>query len=212
MASAPSASALSAVVRCRGRIWSRNPPAKRPGPAKRRGDSAERGGQNRSSERKVPTRGGPSVACRWEVFRKQAELSAVKLWVPAAPPVRTGPLLRVLTPSSSVTVGLVPPGVLKLTVTSRFLPETLCLGSKLKVTCWPSTSLRSRVGPVWVKMFWSSCSRRSGDPQRHLLEHRSLQQADGRTAASSQDRVGSGPEVTRDRPDQESKASGPKIV
>ncbi|XP_030248532.1 uncharacterized protein LOC115566721 isoform X2 [Sparus aurata] len=30
MASTPSASALSAVLRCRGKIWTRNPPTKRP--------------------------------------------------------------------------------------------------------------------------------------------------------------------------------------
>ncbi|XP_060937925.1 uncharacterized protein LOC133014674 [Limanda limanda] len=35
MASTPSASALSSVLRCRGNIWARNPPTKRPAPAER---------------------------------------------------------------------------------------------------------------------------------------------------------------------------------
>lgn len=170
MASAPSASALSAVLRCRGTVWSRNPPAKRPAPVKLRGDSAERGGPNRGSDKQ----GGLSVACRWdsgaEVCGKKANFSEVKLCVSAARPVRTGPvrpLRRVLVPSQPAAgqnFTQIPPGVLKLTVTSRFRPEIPGVGSKLKVTCCPLTCLRS--GPV---MFWSSC-RRSGDPQRHLLE------------------------------------------
>ncbi|XP_008429255.1 uncharacterized protein LOC103477742 [Poecilia reticulata] len=105
MASTPSASALSAVLRCRGNIWTRNPPTKRPASAAcslglaggtLRDSPAERGGSSRGSEWRIPRRGerlvsaaGLSVCCRWdsgdseapaeEVFKKNHKLSSSKL-------------------------------------------------------------------------------------------------------------------------------------
>lgn len=98
MASTPSASALSAVLRCRGKIWTRNPSAKRPAPAAYglglagaalREPSAERGGSSSAAarggsssaaaRRLLPPgeRGGLlSVACRWvtqDTFTQDSE-------------------------------------------------------------------------------------------------------------------------------------------
>nr|XP_019968275.1 PREDICTED: uncharacterized protein LOC109646944 [Paralichthys olivaceus] len=76
MASAPSASALSAVLRCRGNIWARNPPTKRPASAgyslglaagARRDPPAERHRANQPSAReaweRVAVGGRLSVTC-----------------------------------------------------------------------------------------------------------------------------------------------------
>ncbi|XP_014846906.1 PREDICTED: uncharacterized protein LOC106920421 isoform X1 [Poecilia mexicana] len=105
MASTPSASALSAVLRCRGNIWTRNPPTKRPASAAYslglaggtlRDSPAQRGGSSRWSEWRILRRGerlvsaaGLSVCCRWdsgdskaaaeEVFKKNHKLSSSKL-------------------------------------------------------------------------------------------------------------------------------------
>ncbi|XP_035991389.1 uncharacterized protein LOC105919148 [Fundulus heteroclitus] len=131
MASTPSASALSAVLRCRGNIWSRNPPTKRPASAAyslglaggTRGDSpAERSGSSRASEWRILPRGerlvsagGLSVSCRWdggendasvgEVFRENQKLCIVsklsRSSQPAAPGGRDALLHQLLLSLSS---------------------------------------------------------------------------------------------------------------
>lgn len=130
MASAPSASALSAVLRCRGNIWTRNPPTKRPASAayslglaggKLRDSPAERSGSSRGSEWRIPPRGerlvsagGLSVSCRWdsgendapggEDLRKKDKLSISNLsqsWLCAAPGGHYAPLQQLLLSLSS---------------------------------------------------------------------------------------------------------------
>lgn len=119
MASAPSASALSAVLRCRGNIWTRNPPSKRPASAAYslglaggtlRDSPAESSGSSRGSERRIPPRGERlSVCCRWdngeneapggEDLRKNDKLSVSKLKrssLSAAPSGRYAPLRQLL--------------------------------------------------------------------------------------------------------------------
>ncbi|XP_054878849.1 uncharacterized protein LOC129353521 [Poeciliopsis prolifica] len=113
MASTPSASALSAVLRCRGNIWTRNPPTKRPASAAYslglaggplRDSPAERGGSSRGSERRIlrlVSAAGLSVCCKGdseapaeEVFRKNHKLSSKLSQSPAcgAPSGQKAPL------------------------------------------------------------------------------------------------------------------------
>ncbi|KAK5612320.1 hypothetical protein CRENBAI_016308 [Crenichthys baileyi] len=96
MASTPSASALSAVLRCRGNIWTRNPQTKRPASAAYSLGLA--GGTLRDSESewrifpggdRLVSAVGLSVSCRWDtgenegstedVFRKNDKLCFSKL-------------------------------------------------------------------------------------------------------------------------------------
>ncbi|KAM4736464.1 uncharacterized protein FYW61_006601 [Anableps anableps] len=134
MASTPSASALSAVLRCRGNIWTRNPPTKRPASAAYslglaggtlRDSPADRGGSSRGSEWRILPRGerlvpagGLSVSCRWdtgeheapgeEVFRKNGKLSISKLpqsSQSAAPSGQNAPLHQLLLSLSSTLHG-----------------------------------------------------------------------------------------------------------
>ncbi|KAM4567891.1 uncharacterized protein V3H82_012145 [Fundulus diaphanus] len=117
MASTPSASALSAVLRCRGNIWSRNPPTKRPASAAYslglaggtlRDSPTERSGSSRASEWRILPRGerlvsagGLSVSCRWDggendappvgdVFRENQKLSIVSKLSRSSQPAAPG--------------------------------------------------------------------------------------------------------------------------
>ncbi|MEQ2303138.1 hypothetical protein AMECASPLE_013606 [Ameca splendens] len=134
MASTPSASALSAVLRCRGNIWTRNPQTKRPASAAYSlglaggtlSDSpAERSGSSRGSEWRIlrggdrlVSVGGLSVSCRWDtgeneaptedVFRKNYKLCFSKLFQSsqsAAPSGQNALLRQVLFTLSSTLQG-----------------------------------------------------------------------------------------------------------
>ncbi|XP_062254709.1 uncharacterized protein LOC133964561 [Platichthys flesus] len=87
MASTPSASALSAVLRCRGNIWARNPPTKRPASAGYSLGLAAGARRDPPAERNRPNR--PSA---WEV----GALAAVggRLSVSCASPQADGKVLR----------------------------------------------------------------------------------------------------------------------
>ncbi|XP_034467639.1 uncharacterized protein LOC117777165 [Hippoglossus hippoglossus] len=87
MASTPSASALSAVLRCRGNIWARNPPTKRPASAGCSLGLAAGARRDPPAERNRPNR--PSA---WEVGERAAV--GGRLTVTCASPQADGNVLR----------------------------------------------------------------------------------------------------------------------
>ncbi len=97
MASTPSAPALSAVLRCRGNIWTRNPPTKRPAPSVYSLGAAgevicdsptERRGSNEASAWEAFLRGGPVVVGkkRLTVAIKSPQVEGNKLCHPKVLP------------------------------------------------------------------------------------------------------------------------------
>ncbi|KAF7226518.1 uncharacterized protein [Nothobranchius furzeri] len=185
MASTPSASSLSAVLRCREEIWTRNLPAKRPAAAYSlglsggvRGDApAKPSGPNRGFEWRIFSRGerpvagrGLYVACRWktrgeEICRETDNMHNRKLSQPAPPPVLNWPGCVIKSETRT--------GVLHLSVTIPVLPEPSPLAMILKLL----VSRRSR----------------SGNLQLHQSHPNRTQQVQPRNT--------SGPEGTQDRPD-----------
>ncbi|XP_024114265.1 uncharacterized protein LOC112136649 [Oryzias melastigma] len=170
MASTPSTSALSAVLRCRGKIWTRNPSTKRPASAAYglglagaalRESSAERGGSSSTAARTLL-----SVACRWvtrdtftQDYKKMNKLLSPELSsgsARAAAPRGQHSLVRKVTfhllgrercpkitnvlPLELVTY--VPRGVLKVTVTSPWSMGSTTPGwKKLRSACASLTAL-----------------------------------------------------------------------
>ncbi|CAB1452792.1 unnamed protein product [Pleuronectes platessa] len=146
MASTPSASALSAVVRCRGNIWARNPPTKRPASAGYSLGLAAGARRDPPADFNRPNR--PSA---WEVGERAA--AGGRLTVTCASPQADGQL-------SLVRTGLKSPRVSLTALLSHFMCVRLLVGTRSDdVTLSPTGGEEPQRRPPAGK--WT-------DPQLHI--------------------------------------------
>ncbi|XP_072249316.1 uncharacterized protein [Leuresthes tenuis] len=271
MASTPSASSLSAVLRCRGNILTRNPPTKRPGSAAYslglagaalRDSSPVRTGSKQASAWTIVPNGESvvgggrlAVSCRWdrvgneivkeEDYQKNNKLRHAKLSQSSGKAIRhSAPcvqntearglksvllgrercskiihMIKYETHAAHICeiisvqgIGKLPPGGLKLSVSSPFLMETSGENSSLVLTGWSTLknscfSLTSLVSKLILLRLAVLCGASGGSSHAapHLLRQqeniRGVLQASGQIYTSSQDNLSSGQEVAQDRSD-----------